>query len=65
MKHYHVSNGRAYGPAFDNESLSDYRQRVKKAYGSLGGVRFVTLPAECRHDPIYTFTGQCEKCKAP
>lgn len=41
-KFYHVSNGRAYGPSEDGETLAQYKERVRKAYGSLSGITFGT-----------------------
>lgn len=37
---YHVISGRAYGPSEPGESLAQYKARVKRAYGSLAGVKF-------------------------
>ena len=39
---YHVSGGKAYGPSMEGESLSDYKARVRRAYGNLSGVTFGT-----------------------
>lgn len=58
MRLYHITNGRAYGPANPGESLEDYRKRVKAAYGNLRGVRFVSVSDDYRHDPVYVVTGQ-------
>ena len=41
-RYFHVSNGRAYGPSMENETLEQYKARVKKAYGSLKGITFGT-----------------------
>lgn len=39
---YHVSSGRAYGPSEPNETLEQYKARVRKAYGDLRGITFGT-----------------------
>lgn len=39
---YHVSSGRAYGPSNPDETLPQYKARVRKAYGSLRGCEFGT-----------------------
>ena len=40
VRYFHVSNGKAYGPSLEGESLAAYKARVRKAYGSLKGVEF-------------------------
>jgi hypothetical protein len=40
--YYHVSNGRAYGPSLPDETLEAYKIRVRKAYGTLAGIKFGT-----------------------
>lgn len=39
-KYYHTSSGRLYGPSNEYETLDDYKIRVRKAYGSLSGIKF-------------------------
>lgn len=39
---YHVSNGKAFGPSNEGETLAAYKARVRKAYGSLAGITFGT-----------------------
>ena len=41
-KFYHVVGGKAYGPSLPDETLSQYKQRVRNAYGNLHGVEFGT-----------------------
>lgn len=60
---FHISGGRAYGPANPHETMVDYRKRIKSAYGALNGVKFVQRNEQCSHDPIYIVTGQCPVCK--
>lgn len=55
---YHIVSGRSYGPAEDGESFPQYKTRVKEAYGSLRGVRFVQMDPGANCDPIYVVTGQ-------
>lgn len=42
-KFCHRSNGNYYGPSDNNETLTDYRKRVRGAYGTLRGISFHTL----------------------
>jgi len=39
-RYWHISQGRAYGPSLQGETLPEYKARVKRAYGSLRGVIF-------------------------
>lgn len=62
-KVYHIVAGRAYGPANLGESIREYKDRVRGAYGSLHGVRFVEMQPGAKHDPIYVVTGQSDQGK--
>ena len=43
IKYYHTAgNGKAYGPSLEGETLDQYKERVRKAYGSLKGIKFGT-----------------------
>lgn len=42
-KFYHTTgNGKVYGPSLPNETLAEYKARVKSVYGNLRGVKFGT-----------------------
>lgn len=53
MRYYHISNGKAYGPSYENETLEDYKTRVRKAYGNLRGIEFGTKE---NLNPAYFFS---------
>lgn len=38
-RYYHTTgNGKAYGPSYEGETLEQYRERIKRAYGNLRGI---------------------------